>query len=318
MSRNLRAVVISEFMDEPAVATLQREFAVIYDPTLVDDRERLMSKLGTAQALIVRDRTRVDASLLAAAPNLRIVGRLGVSLENIDLATCADREIEVIPATGANSRAVAEYVIATAMILLRGAYSRSADTAAGKWPHAALSSGNELAGKMLGLIGFGDIGRLTARLARAVGMLVIAHDPTLESGHPAWQELDVRAHTLEAVLVHADVISLHVPLSEGTRALLNDTALANMKCGAILINTSKGGIVDESALAAVLQNGHLRGAAIDVFDDEPLPPASALAHAPNVILTPHIAGVTMESNARVSELVAQRVAALLRRVAPEP
>lgn len=313
MQKDLHAVVISEFMDEAAVATLQREFAVMYDPGLVDNRKMLASKVADARALIVRNRTHVDEALLAKAPHLRMVGWLGIGLNNIDLTACAARQIEVIPATGANARAVAEYVVATAMILLRGAYFRSADVAAGQWPRTALSSGGELAGKMLGLIGFGSVGRLTARVAKALGMLVIAHDPTLEPGHPAWQELDVRAHTLEAVLVHADVVSLHVPLSEGTRALLNAVALASMKRGAILINTSAGGIVDEQALAAALKSGHLRGAAMDVFDEEPLPPGSPLAHAPNAILTPHIAGITLESNARVSEIVAERVAALMRR-----
>src|SRR5665213_3423385 len=313
MQKDLHAVVISEFMDEAAVATLQREFAVTYDPGLVDNRKMLVSKLAGARALIVRNRTHVDEALLAKAPRLRMVGWLGIGLNNINLAACAARQIEVIPATGANARAVAEYVVATARILLRGTYFRSIDVAAGQWPRTALSSGGELAGKMLGLIGFGSVGRLTARVAKALGMLVIAHDPTLEPGHPAWQELDVRAHTLEAVLIHADVVSLHVPLSEDTRTLLNAAALASMKRGAILINTSAGGIVDEQALAAALQSGHLRGAAMDVFDEEPLPSGSPLAHAPNAILTPHIAGITLESNARVSEIVAERVAALLRR-----
>ena len=151
-------VVISEFMDEAAVAALAARFDVRYDESLVDRPAELAAALADADALIVRNRTKVDAALLAAAPGLRVVGRLGVGLDNIDLTTCKARGITVLPAIGANARAVAEYVIATAMLLLRGAYGATANVAAGRWPRAALSNGRELAGATLGLIGFGGIG----------------------------------------------------------------------------------------------------------------------------------------------------------------
>jgi (S)-sulfolactate dehydrogenase len=305
-------IVISEFMDSVSVEELQATFDTTYDPALVDKRADLLATLADAEALIVRNRTKVDAPLLAAAPKLRVVGRLGVGLDNIDVGACEARGIGVIPAAGANAGAVAEYVIGTAMALLREAYTRSAETAAGKWPRTALSNGREIAGKTLGLIGFGGIGQLTARLAQGLDVTVIAHDPMFSADAPVWKKTGVACKSLDEVLAQSDIISLHIPLTAETRNLLGTAALAKMKKASTLINTSRGGIVDERALAEALRSGHLTGAAIDVFDQEPLAPGNALADAPNVILTPHIAGVTTESNTRVSALIAERVAAYLR------
>ncbi|MEB0010505.1 hydroxyacid dehydrogenase [Glaciimonas sp. Gout2] len=305
-------IVITEFMDDAAVDVLRAAFDTCYLPTLVDQRADLLAQLEQVDALIVRNRTKVDAALLAAAPNLKVVGRLGVGLDNIDVAACAARGIEVIPATGANARAVAEYVIGTAMALLRQAYTRSAETAAGKWPRAALSNGRELSGKTLGLIGFGGIGQLTARLAQALGVHVIAYDPMFGPKAPVWAATGVACTRIDDLLRVADIVSLHVPLVDQTRNLINATALAKMKKTSILINTSRGGIVDESALAQALHASNLGGAAIDVFMQEPLAADTPLADAPNLILTPHIAGVTEESNTRVSAVIATLVGNYLR------
>ncbi len=304
-------ILVSEFMDEAAVGALRERFDVLYDPTLVERRAELLARLAEVPALIVRNRTRVDAVLLAAAPKLRIVGRLGVGLDNIDVPACRARGIEVVPATGANALAVAEYVIATAMVLLRGAYLSTGQVMAGEWPRARLSEGRESAGKTLGLVGFGGIGRLTAKLAQALGMGVIAYDPLLPAADPVWAETGVGRRELDALLSEADAVSLHVPLTDETRGLLEGARLARMKPGAVLINTARGGIVDEAALARALREGHLAGAALDVFAQEPLHAGSPLAGAPNLILTPHIGGVTRESNARVSTLIAEKVAAFL-------
>jgi (S)-sulfolactate dehydrogenase len=305
-------VVISEFMDSVSVAALTEAFDTHYDPTLVDRRSELLAALPGVDAFIVRNRTVVDCALLDAATNLRVIGRLGVGLDNIDVTACKARDIAVIPATGANASAVAEYVIGTAMMLLRQAYTRSAQTAAGEWPRAALSTGRELAGKILGLVGFGGIGQLTARLAQGLGVAVIAHDPMIASNAPLWGSTGVEPKGFDELLAQADIVSLHVPLTEQTRNLIDRSALLKMKEGAILINTARGGIVDEAALANVLRVGHLGGAAIDVFSKEPLAADSVLANVPNLILTPHIAGVTAESNIRVSALIAERVAAYLK------
>lgn len=300
-------IVISEFMDSPAVQALSRRFDVRYDPDLVEHRDALLKAVEHADALIVRNRSQVDADLLAAAPRLAVVGRLGVGLDNIDLATCTKRGIKVIPAVGANARAVAEYVMGAMLVLLRGTYGATADVSQGKWPRTALSNGLEAHARTFGMVGFGGIGQLTASLARGLGMRVIACDDAIGHDAPVWQESGVLPCRLETLLAQADVVSLHLPLVASTRNLFNAERLSLMKPGSLLINTSRGGIVDEAALAQCLRQGHLRGAALDVFEQEPLPAGSPLADTPNLLLTPHIAGLTIEANTRVSDMVADGV-----------
>lgn len=305
-------ILIGEFMDDAAVRFLSAEFDVHYEPALVDDTRRLHDAIETADALIVRNRTQVDTTLIACAAALKVVGRLGVGLDNIDSEACRARGIEVIVATGANAASVAEYVVTTAMMLLRGAYASSNDVAAGGWPRPRLSQGREICGKTLGLIGFGSIGRVTARLAYGVGMHVVAHDPLVAADDAAWREHNVSHRSLATLLMEADVVSLHVPLVVQTRGMLDAARIATMKHGAIIINTARGGIVDDAAVVDALRAGKLGGAALDVFEHEPLAANSALIDVPNLILTPHVAGVTLESNARVSAMIAQRVATALQ------
>ncbi|MBL6458741.1 hydroxyacid dehydrogenase [Belnapia sp. T6] len=300
-------IVITEYMEAAAIERLSLAHVTLYDPELGMAPDRLRPVLAEARALIVRNRTRVDAALLAAAPRLRVLGRLGVGLYNIDLEACQARGVEVIPAAGANADSVAEYAILSVGMLLRGAFQDTAAIAAGEWPRERLSAGREMAGKTLGILGFGDIGRRVARLARAFGMKVIAHDPVLPIDHSGWAEHGTKSVGLEELLARADAISLHVPLEDATRGLVSDRLLAAMKPGAVLVNASRGGVVDEAALAAALRSGRLGGAVLDVFEEEPLPPGNPLAGAPNLILTPHIAGATQESNLRVSSLIAARV-----------
>jgi len=303
-------IVISEFMDEAAVDTLRQHFgsaAIHYDASLVDNPAALAAAVADCDAFIVRNRTQVRGALLDACRKVRVVGRLGVGLDNIDVAACEARGIRVIPATGANALAVAKYVIGTAMLLRRASYLSTAEVIDGKWPRNRLSAGRETAGAVMGLIGFGSIGQLTARLARAVGMQVVAYDPALPPSHPAWQEIGVQVATLEQVTEDADVISLHVPLLDATRNLFDASRIAAMKRGAVLINTSRGGIVDEAAVVAALRSGALGGAALDVFEQEPLPATADWAGCPNLVLTPHIAGVSFEANIRVSSMIAAAV-----------
>ncbi len=304
-------IVICEFMDEASVARLRQAFDVVYEPGLVDEPRTLQATLADASAVIVRNRTQVNAELLAAGSRLRVVGRLGVGLDNIDLAACKARGIEVIPATGANARAVAEYVIAAVLFLLRGSFLSTARVAAGHWPRQDLSAGREAGGKTLGIVGFGSIGQRVARLARGLDMQVVAHDPLLEPGAGIWAECEVTPLALEALLGCCDAVSLHVPLLPATRHLIDAARLAAMKPGAVLINTARGGVVDEAAVAASLRQGHLAGAALDVFEREPLGADNDFADVPNLVLTPHIGGVTQESNERVGQLIAERVAAFL-------
>jgi (S)-sulfolactate dehydrogenase len=303
----MKKVVISEFIDLSAVDMLKRHFDVHADPSLVERPDALAGLLADATALIVRNRTQVTAALLDAAPRLTVVGRLGVGLDNIDLDACATRGIAVLPATGANARAVAEYVITAALMLLRGTFHATADVARGAWPRAALSNGREAAGSTLAVIGFGSIGQQVAQLAHALGMRVLGYDPQLPEDASCWAQTGAHSVSLEHALRSADAVTLHVPLLQGTRNLLGVAQLAMLKPSAVLINTSRGGIVDEAALGDALREGRLGGAALDVFADEPLKAGNALADAPNLILTPHIAGLTQQSNERVSTLVAARV-----------
>lgn len=300
-------ILICEFMDAPAVERLRARFEVVYDPTLVDDDARLRAACAGVHALVVRNRTQVRGQTLAALDCCRVVGRLGVGLDNIDVAACETRGIRVIPATGANALSVAEYVVTAALVLLRGAWSATPAVAGGQWPRGALSAGREAGGRTMGLIGFGGIGQLTATLALGLGMRVIAFDAMMDADHPAFADGRVACAGLDEVIQTADVVSLHVPLLDSTRGLFNAARMASMKPGAVLINTARGGIVDEHALADALKRGHLGGAALDVFDAEPLPASPHFEGCPHLLLTPHIAGVTAESNERVSSLIADRL-----------
>ena len=304
-------VVITEFMDANAVESLKKEFNVIYDKTLVDKKDELMKLIPTCSAIIVRNKTQVRGELLDAAKELRVVGRLGVGLDNIDLPACKSRNITVIPATGANNVSVAEYVMAALLMLARGCYQSLDEVADGKWPRERMSGG-EIFGKTLGLFGFGGIARDVAVRAQAFGMKVIAYDPFISADAAVWSERNVTPVSLDELLAESDAVSLHVPLTDDTRNMFNEQRLAAMKKGAFLVNTARGGIVDEAALAQALIDGRLGGAMIDVFGKEPLPANSPLAAAPHCLLTPHIAGVTRESNTRVSSMIAEKVAAALK------
>ncbi len=300
-------ILITEFMDTGSVRMMESSHPTLYDPESADHPDAILDRLPGVVALIVRNRTQVTAELLAAAPDLRIVGRLGVGLDNIDLEACAARGVEVIPATGANARSVAEYVVTCAFMLLRNAYSARSELLAGLWPREKCSLGREAGGHRLGLVGFGQTARDTARLAHGLGMEVVAFDPFLSDASPAWD--GITSMPLDHLLCQSDVVSLHVPLNEDTYHLIDSRRLALMRSGSVLINASRGGVVDETALANAMHTGHIAGAALDVFETEPLSAEAAerFRGLDNLVLTPHIAGVTRDSNARVSALIAKLV-----------
>ena len=308
-------IVITEFLEPEAVEELKRRgFDVHWDRELWTKRGDLERLVKDLPGLIVRNRTRVDDALLRLAPKLKVVGRLGVGLDNIDVAACERRGIEVCSARGANATSVSEYAIAMAMILLRGrAYRDTQRLVAGEWPREELGRGLELAGKTLGIIGLGSIGGTTARKARALEMRVTASDPYLPAGNESWRLAE--AVSLEHLLATSDVITIHCPLTPETRGMIGAAQMQRMRKGAILINSARGGIVDEAACAAALRSGHLGGAALDVFDDEPirLEAGKLFTGLSNVILTPHISGVTAEANHRVSYMTVDAVARVLQK-----
>lgn len=304
-------IVITEFVDEAAVADLSADYDVIYDPDLVQRPEEIHALLADAIALVVRNRTQVTASLLDAGPNLKVVGRLGVGLDNIDLDACRERGVPVCPATGASTVSVAEYVIATTLTLLRGdAYRANSSMIAGEWPRTRLV-GCDAAGKCIGLVGFGAIAREVAKRATALEMTVVAHDPYVAGDDAVWDLASSRE--LPDLLATADVVSLHVPLVDETRHLIDAPVLQTMKRGAILVNAARGGIVDEDAACEALRSGQLGGAALDVFETEPLSAAAAARFngVPNLILTPHIAGITEEANERTGVITVANVRRVL-------
>lgn len=304
-------ILIPELIHTQSLERLRAEHEVVYDPALFTRPDEFLAQARDAHAIIVRARTQVRGDLLHALDQCRAVGRLGVGLDNIDVPGCRARGIEVIPALGANARSVAEYVIACAMLLLRHShYSVSRALGDGQWIRPLVPEGAEIAGRTLGLIGFGSIGQLAGRLASRLDMRVVAHDPSPHVQAP--MDFEYRMLSLDELLATSDVVSLHVPLIPETRGLINADRLALMQPGAVLVNAARGGIVDEAALAHALSEGRLRAAALDVFEDEPLPSGSVLSAVPNLLLTPHVAGVTADSELRVSELVADRILQILK------
>ena len=304
-------IVITEFMDPAGVESL-RGFDVLYDPLLVDKPEALRSALADCRGLIVRNRTHVRPALLEAAPRLEVVGRLGVGLENLDLPACAARGIPVLPATGTNDETVAEFVMGATLVMLRtGAFHVSAEVLAGQWPRTRVIGGRDAKGLTMGLVGFGAIARQVALRARAFGMRVLAADPFVAAGHPAWAEFQVERRELAAMLPDTNVLSIHVPMTPATRGMIDARALQSLPPGAYLVNTARGGVVDEAGLVAQLASGRMAGAVLDVVETEPLPAGSRFVGVPNLILSPHVAGITRDANLRASVLTAGNVRLVL-------
>jgi len=263
----------------------------------------LTSEIGNADGLIVRSATRVTAELLDRAPKLRVVGRAGVGVDNVDMDAATNRGILVMNTPGGNAVSVAEHTLALLLALARSVPQSNASIHAGRWEKSS-ASGMELRGKTIGLVGLGRVGTEVARRARALEMNVLAHDPYVTPA--AAREVEVELVTLEELLRRSDVISLHTSLSAATEKMIGAEAIAKMKRGARLINCARGELVDEAALAAALRSGQLAGAAVDTFAQEP-PKNSPLIGLPNLIATPHIAGSTAEAQEEVGTLIAQQV-----------
>ncbi len=299
-------ILITEFMDEDAINLLMKKYDVYYDISLAEDSNSLVKLINKMKALIVRNKTLVTRELIENAPNLTCVGRLGVGLDNIDLNACEEQNITVYPALGANSHSVAEYVICASMLLLRKAYFKKNEMIAGNWPRQE-SSGSEVYGKTLGLIGFGDIAQKTRDLALGLGIKTVAYDPYLDKDSNVWKE--TKNLPLENLLSISDIISLHIPLTKETKNLVDEKKLRLIKNSSVIINTSRGGIIDENSLAKLLKENKIGGAALDVFNKEPINKVNAkkFEGLDNIILTPHIGGVTKESNERVSKMIAKKI-----------
>ncbi|WP_025689710.1 hydroxyacid dehydrogenase [Paenibacillus zanthoxyli] len=303
-------ILVTEWNAPNGLELLENEgYQVRYDPGLWNSPE-LGEAVKEADALIVRNQTRVTEALIGAASRLKAIGRLGAGLDNIDLDAAACRKIPVVTAGSANASAVAEYVIAAIFHSARRLGEAAAGVRSGGWPRQQFTL-HEIGGKTLGLVGVGEIGRRTGAKAAALGMNVLGCDPRLKDGGDA-ANTEIIPADLSRVLAESDYVSLHVPLLPSTRCLIDASALNRMKPSAVLINTSRGAVVDEDALYEALAANRLAGAVLDVLSHEPPPEDHPLLALPSCTVTPHIAGLTRESQAQISEIVSLGVISALR------
>jgi D-3-phosphoglycerate dehydrogenase len=293
-------IVVAEKIASAALELLrEQEGWLVATP----DKESLARELHDAQALLVRSAVFVDAAMMDQAPALRVIGRAGVGVDNIDLDAATKRGIAVMNTPGGNAIAVAEHTLALMLALARHLTRADATTHAGKWEKKSLQ-GTELRGKILGIVGLGRVGIEVAKRAAAFGMKVIAHDPYVSASLA--QQLQITLEPLDEVFAQADYLTLHVGLTPQTQGMVNPQRIAKMKRGARLINCARGELLDDAAVLSALKSGWLAGAALDVFAAEPLKD-SPYHSAPNVILTPHIAGSTNEAQDAVGVQIAQQV-----------
>jgi len=299
-------ILIADPLEAEGLAILRAAGAELIEPA-GGDRSRLPELLAVADALIVRSATRVTRELLAGAPRLRVIGRAGVGVDNIDVDAAAERGIQVVNAPTGNVLAATEQTFALLLALARRVPAADASMKRGEWDRKRFR-GVELAGKTLGIVGFGRIGQRVAARARAFEMNVVACDPKID---PAVAErLDVPLLALDDLLPLADVVTLHTPLDRSTRGMLDAARIGRMKPGALLVNCARGGLIDEAALVAALESGRLAGAALDVYDEEPTPRQELVRH-PLVVAAPHLGAQTREAQVRVAVETAQRVVAAL-------
>ncbi len=300
-------ILVSDPLAGPGLELLQAGADVTVAPGLAG--EALLEAVREHDALVVRSATKVTREVLEAGARLRVVGRAGVGVDNIDVEAATRRGIVVVNSAGASTIAVAEHAFALMLALARNVAPASASVARGEWVPGTYV-GTELHGKVLGIVGLGRIGSQVARRARAFEMRVVTHDPFVSPALAA--ACGAELVDLDRLLAESDIVSLHAPLGASTGGMVDASALSLMKRGAWLVNCARGGLVDEAALVELLDAGHLGGAALDVFAQEPLPAASPLRTHPRVLCTPHLGASTREAQVEVATDVARLVLACLR------
>jgi D-3-phosphoglycerate dehydrogenase len=269
------------------------------------DRDELLKIVGDYDALIVRSRTKVDREVLDRAVRLKLVARPGTGLDNIDVEYAKTKGVQVVNSPESLVEAVAEHVTLLMLALSRRLVPADTSTKQGRWEKNGLL-GRELKGKVLGIVGLGRIGRRIGEIARTLGMNVIMYD-VITIPPDVIEKLQCKVVGLDEVFQEADFVTLHVPLTDETKHLVDAARLSKMKKTAFIVNTSRGGVVDEGALSEALQSGTIAGAALDVFEKEP--PTGAILTAPNTILTPHIGGQTEEAQVDAITIVGEKVKA---------
>ena len=299
-------ILITEFMEATSVEMLKKNFDVTVDKNLSLNHNELKKIISNFDILIVRNKTQVNKEILKNASSLKFIGRLGVGLDNIDTEYCRNNNIHVQPATGMNADSVAEYVINSSLSLLKNVPLMHQETSLGNWPRTSISS-RELNGKIFGLMGFGLIAKKVSTLAKIFNAHIIAYDPFIDSSIAS--EFNIKLVDMHEIFEKADVISIHLPLTPTTKDLLNYDAFTKMKKQPIIINSSRGSIINEDDLLRSYDEKLISGFALDVYETEPAPKIflNSIKDNTNCILTPHIAGVTEESNIRVSDFIANSV-----------
>jgi D-3-phosphoglycerate dehydrogenase len=303
-------VLVTDGVDERGLQRLIE--SAEFDVTIVDDSSspEFAQALDRAQGLVVRSATMVDAAMIDAAPALKVIGRAGVGVDNIDVEAASQRGIAVFNAPSGNTVAAAELTMALILAMVRRLVEADDSVRVGKWDRSRFQ-GVELEGRTLGLIGAGRVGGEVALRAQSFGMDVIVYDPYLTEARG--DELGFRLTDLDVVLENSDIISVHVPLTTETEGLVGEEALSKMKADGYLVNAARGGVIDEAALARALIAGTIAGAALDVYQTEPLPDDSPLRQAPNLIMTPHIGASTRDAQVRVAAEIAERIEQALTR-----
>ncbi|MFP5288921.1 MAG: phosphoglycerate dehydrogenase, partial [Thermoanaerobaculia bacterium] len=294
-------ILIADSLDPAGLAILEQAGVEVHQLT-AEERPHLPEILDGYDALVVRSSTQVTADLLRAGKSLKVVGRAGIGVDNVDVAAATEQGVLVVNAPTANLMSATEHTFALLLALARRVPEADASMKAGEWNRKL--TGVELQGKTLGVVGFGRIGQRVADRARGFEMKIVAHDPFLDAA--AARKLGVDLLPLDELLAAADVVTLHVPLTDQTRNLLDRARLAKMKKGALVINCARGGVVDEDALLEALESGHLGGAALDVFAEEPPKDLRLVRHG-KVVATPHLGAQTREAQERISLETAQMV-----------
>ena len=306
-------ILVTEAVSGDAMDLLreQSDLDVVFEPAIWNDPAALSRAVTDAEAMIVRNQTQVSGELISGAPKLKIVARAGAGLDNIDTDAATEAGIVVSFAPSENSLSVAELAIGLFLSLARNIPHADRDIRGGNW-NRSLFTGGELSGKTLGVVGIGRIGTLVAQRAKAFGMSIMAHDDFVDQSASQYTDLDVTFASLNVLLDSADFITIHLPLLPTTRHLFNEARFGQMKPTAFLVNTSRGEIIDEGALAKALENDLIAGVALDVRATEPPALGDAIITSGKTVLTPHIAAFTHEAQERVVESVCRDTAAVLR------
>ncbi len=303
----MSTIVVTEDVSGPAYEELAARWSLYQDPEAWNSFDHLFALLENAEAVIVRNRTQVNQQFLDAAPRLKVVARAGVGLDNIDLAAADRAGVVVVAPTGANAVSVAEHALAMALALSKRIILSNDSTKAGGWYRIPTQ---ELSGKTWGLLSAGATARATGRLARALGMDVVSYDPFIDPRHPELAGIGIELVSFEEVLSRSNVLSVHLPHSENTKALLNADTFASLPRGALVLSVGRGEVIDEAALLDSLDSGRVGGAGLDVRIDEP-PNHGGLEQHPNVIMTPHVAGITEQAQQRIAKIICQQIDAVL-------